>query len=74
MEEEFITHTLVRFTMPGSGFNNRSTIRPNQQAKKRIPFKAKNEHWQKGWGKNNQTPATTAKPETESKANRASKS
>lgn len=47
--------------MPGSGFNNRSTVRPNQQAQKRIPFKTKNGNWQKERIWNQQTPATELK-------------
>lgn len=44
--------------MPGSGFNNRNIVRPNQQAQKRISFKAKNGSWQKERTWNQQIPTT----------------
>ena len=47
--------------MPGSGFNNRSSMRPNQQLQKRIPFKAKNGNWQKERHWNQQQPTAGAK-------------
>lgn len=47
--------------MPGSGFNNRNIVRPNQQAQRRIPFKTKNGHWQKERTWNQQMPTTELK-------------